>query len=172
MNKFVDQKNIKQLQSFIDSVGVDVIKYNFRKNINIKIGKIRIVQINNEIMKYLDADVTHAYDTDWKKSPAKILMHDIKKDKLNCYYYIVFNNEYYLLREYDDTCKIFDTEYDINIIDKKYIIIMTSNSDTFMYSNHIDNKEYEIVDLTTDDENEDELVSLSLFDDEDIFAYE
>ena len=172
MNKFVDQKDIKQLQSFIDSVGVDVIKYNFRKNINIKIGKIRIVQINNEIMKYLDADVTRAYDTDWKKSPAKILMHDIKNNKLNCYYYIVFNNEYYLLREYDDTCKIFDTECDINIIDKKYIIIMTSNSDTFMYSNHVDNKEYEIVDLTTDDEDEDELVSLSLFDDEDIFAYE
>jgi hypothetical protein len=172
MNKFVDQKDIKQLQSFIDSVGVDVIKYNFRKNINIKIGKIRIVKINNEIMKYLDADVTCAYDTDWKDSPTKILIHDIKNDKLNCYYYIVFNNKYYLLREYDDACKIFDTEYDINIIDKKYIIIMTSNSDTFVYSNHIDNKEYEIVDLTSDDENEDELVSLSLFDDEDIFAYE
>ena len=178
MNRFVDEKCIKNIQKFINTVGVDVNKYNFRNGVNIRIGKIAIFTLDNKVCLKLDENVDNTYSNFWHKSYAKIIVNDLKQHNTNIYSYIVYDNVYYLLREYTDDLKAeYDIDADIQIIDKKYIVIIPSLTEKFLSScSDADIEFYTPQDLTCIDDMEDiddiELNSISLFDETDIFNYD
>lgn len=165
MNRLIDKKTIDVLKNNIQHLNIQ--KFTISENINLKIDKVKILLINNELLLFMDDDVTKEYFKDWSDSEAGIVLADVKNNTLSNYYSVKYNDLFYLLRECSN-----NEAYDIKTVDKSYIIITMSEYENFNISNYSYNYVVE-EDIEIDTSNEPDLTSLSLFNTEDInFNYE
>ncbi len=149
---------------------LDVMPFTMPDYTNIVVGKLRVGFDGKRPILNIPNDVNGEYLTKWRQSPGTILTGDIKAGRIDSYFYVHVNNVYYLLRKIDEdfynVFPQFNDYYDVQILDNRYIIISISTENDF--SKTYNANDFDIVIVDTDDEEYEEIQSVSLFEIDDL----
>lgn len=175
-NALYSKSCINDLQKALNNNSVDVLEFDNNFN-RITISGISISKIGNYYVLNLIDTINNDFITKWRNTVCKLFVKDMKNSLFNLYKVVKYGNLYYLLRLIED--KKMNDFVDVNYVDNNYAIVTISNSLNFdkTYLPFFNLKEYfekcdTLYECSTlieeNDEDNDELMSKTLFNEEDL----
>lgn len=174
-NTMYNKNCLNELQKALNNN--DVIVEDFNSTFSrISISGITINKMYNDYVMNLVEDINDAFIKEWRNTICKFFIKDMRKGLYNLYKVVKYKNFYYLLRIIDDK-KLADYT-NVKYIDNEYSLVTMSEdslfSKTYMeffrLNDYFGNKniEYDCVTTFDDEEDNDELTSRTLFEEDDL----
>lgn len=142
----------------------------------ISISGITISKMYNDYVMNLIDDINDTYLKEWNNTICKFFVKDMRKELYNLYKVVKYKNFYYLLRLIDDK-KLVDYA-NVKYVDNDYSLVTMSEDSTFLkthmeyfkLNDYFGNKdiEYDCVTTFNEDDDNDELTSKTLFEEDDL----
>ena len=176
MDNILYNKNcINELQKALNDNNVVVSDFNGSFS-RISISGIVINKMYNDYIINLIEDIDDTYLKEWNNTICKFFVKDMKKESYNLYKIVEYKNLYYLLRLIDDK-KLIDYA-NIKYVDNEYSLVTISEDSSFLKT-HMEffklndyfgnkNMEYDCITTFNEDDDNDELTSKTLFEENDL----
>lgn len=176
MHNIFNNEILQNLDNILNNNLAELKPYKFGNTCAIMCGNVKIVYVNGSVIMDLNNNIDTNYLNKWYSTPIKIICRDLRKNNLDNYYKLEFENVYYLLRKLDDDAiaylkkKNVKDSTDIKCGNDLYAIISIASDERFSQMYGVNKYEIEVKDDADElDEIVEEEVSLELFDESDLY---